>query len=67
MSKFIEVTTREGKIMINVDFVFKVERFKDKYDSKCAIGLIPNGYNNFPYQIVYVQESYEDIKALIAQ
>ena len=66
MKNLIEVTNHQNdKILININFIFRIEKLKSDRVVKTKIELTPSGYNNFPYQYVETVETYEEVKQLI--
>ncbi|MFR0677256.1 hypothetical protein [Dysgonomonas mossii] len=61
MSKFIEVTQNNESVILNIDWVFAVER----HTEGCLIKVGAGGYRDNPFQYYYVSESYEEAKSLI--
>lgn len=65
MKNFIEVTNTDNvKELLNVNYIFKTDVYTDK-KIKGRIFMSPRGHNNYPVQVVYTLETYEEIKQLI--
>ena len=66
MKNFIEVTDYQNEtVLININFIFRIEKLKNDKSAKTRIELTPRGYNNYPYQSVDTIETYEEVKQLI--
>lgn len=61
MSKFIELTESENKILLNVNWILSVEH----HEKGALIKVGANGYGDNPCQYYYVSESYKEVKSLI--
>ena len=61
MSKFIEVTESENKVLLNVNWILSIER----HDKGALLKVGANGHRDNPHLYYYVAESYEEVKSLI--
>ena len=64
MSKFIEVVRESDneKVLINLDYIFKVERFEEETS---AIYLKAEDYHGNHIQQIIINHSYSDIKKML--
>lgn len=68
MKGFIEVTNDKGmKMILNINHIFRCYSLQNEKSSMCRIDMIPQGYSNYPYQLINVIESYNEIKDMISE
>lgn len=67
MAKFIEIKDLRGDIIsLNVDYIFEIDDKTQRKDvSGTTIKMAVQGFNNFAYQYVETNMSYNDVMALI--
>lgn len=66
MKTFIELTSKEDKrVLINVNYIFRVEDDEVKGETVCRICFTPKGYNSYPYQSLEPKESYDEVLSKI--
>lgn len=67
MAKFIEIKNLRGDIIsLNVDYIFEIDDKTQRKDvSGTTIKMAVQGFNNFAYQYVETNMSYNDVMALI--
>ena len=68
MKQFIELTTEEGKVFININSTSRIAEYDDKDGKYNSIIWFLSPSKNVPgCQILYVFEKYDEIKTLISQ
>lgn len=62
MSKFIEVPTQKGNVLLGLRHIFKVEEYSS-VETRICISV--NGFNSYPFQYVDAKLSYSEVLDLI--